>query len=297
MELQQLKYFKTVAEIEKISAAAEALFISAPALSASISRLEKELGMKLFDRTNNQIKLNKQGEIFLRYVNQIFTTLDCARFELRQSMMPKKHHLSIATTTSNMWSDLIAAFSLEYPYFTLSTTNLHHFQVAQDDCPAQYSFIFAEERDLPHGYASEMDSIVLFDDYPVAMVSPNHPLADYPSLDMHQLEHETIFYPSSDLAMYERLKRMFEEHNVTMPYGNTFPYLIYRRMAQDGMGISFTSHHISTMEPPTALRYIPIQDAHPWQFRLYWRKQKPLTADETLFKDFTERFYHNNACK
>ena len=42
MELLQLKYFKTVAEIEKISAAAEALYISAPALSTSISRLEKE---------------------------------------------------------------------------------------------------------------------------------------------------------------------------------------------------------------------------------------------------------------
>ena len=45
MELQQLKYFKTVATIGKISDAAEALFISAPALSTSISRLEKELGI------------------------------------------------------------------------------------------------------------------------------------------------------------------------------------------------------------------------------------------------------------
>ena len=45
MELMQLKYFKTVAEIGKISDAAQALFISAPALSTSISRLEKELGI------------------------------------------------------------------------------------------------------------------------------------------------------------------------------------------------------------------------------------------------------------
>ena len=44
MELLQLKYFKTVAETQKISAAAQALFVSAPALSTAISRLEKELG-------------------------------------------------------------------------------------------------------------------------------------------------------------------------------------------------------------------------------------------------------------
>ena len=79
MELQQLKYFKTVATMGKISDAAEALFISAPALSTSISRLEKELGVALFDRTNNRIALNPQGQIFLKYTNQIFATIDsCA---------------------------------------------------------------------------------------------------------------------------------------------------------------------------------------------------------------------------
>ena len=61
MELQQLKYFKTVAEVGKIAAAADALFISAPALSTAVSRLEKELGIPLFDRTNNSIRLNRQG--------------------------------------------------------------------------------------------------------------------------------------------------------------------------------------------------------------------------------------------
>ena len=73
MELQQLKYFKTVAETGKISDAAQMLFVSAPALSTSISRLEKELGVQLFDRTNNRIILNQQGQILLRYVNQIFS--------------------------------------------------------------------------------------------------------------------------------------------------------------------------------------------------------------------------------
>ena len=79
MELRQLQYFKTVAEMGKISDAAQALFISAPALSTSISRLEKELGMPLFDRTGNKITLNQQGQIFLRYVNQIFSNLSWKR--------------------------------------------------------------------------------------------------------------------------------------------------------------------------------------------------------------------------
>ena len=78
MELQQLKYFKVVAEKGKISDAAQALFLSTPALSTSISRLEKELGVQLFDRTNNRIILNRQGQIFLRYVNEVLADLDGA---------------------------------------------------------------------------------------------------------------------------------------------------------------------------------------------------------------------------
>lgn len=66
MELLQLKYFKKVAEVGKICDAAEALFISAPALSAAVSRLEKDLGMPLFDRGNNRITLNQQEKIFLQ---------------------------------------------------------------------------------------------------------------------------------------------------------------------------------------------------------------------------------------
>jgi DNA-binding transcriptional LysR family regulator len=67
MELQQLKYFKAVAHFGMIADAAQSLFISAPALSTSISRLEKELGVKLFDRTGNRITLNPQGQIFLKH--------------------------------------------------------------------------------------------------------------------------------------------------------------------------------------------------------------------------------------
>jgi len=63
MELQQLKYFKAVADAGKISDAAKALFISPPALSATISRLERELGVKLFDRSNNRIAINQHGQL------------------------------------------------------------------------------------------------------------------------------------------------------------------------------------------------------------------------------------------
>ena len=49
MELLQLYYFKVLAEREHLTRTAESLMIAAPSLSATISRLENELGVKLFD--------------------------------------------------------------------------------------------------------------------------------------------------------------------------------------------------------------------------------------------------------
>ena len=156
----------------------------------------------------------------------------------------------------------------------------------------QYSFLLAAQTDVPQAYAAELDSMVLFEDRLVAMINSSHPLASKSSLTVQELVNETLFFPSPDLAMYERISRMFEENDQTMPYGNTFPYLIYRRMAQDGMGISFTTERIGSLEPPTTLRYLPIENTQPLSLRLYWRRQKPLTADEQAFRAFVERFYH-----
>ena len=68
MELLQLKYFKTVAEVGKISAAAEQLFISAPALSTAISRLEKELGIELADMIHYIVAIAAINDIDLSHI-------------------------------------------------------------------------------------------------------------------------------------------------------------------------------------------------------------------------------------
>lgn len=294
MELLQLKYFKMVAELGKISAAAEALYISAPALSTSISRLEKELGVQLFDRYAKRIEINRQGEIFLRYVNQVFDSLECAKTELWQSTLQQKRHIWIATTTSNLWMDLITEFSLVNPQYTLSCTNLNPSKPSMGYLSAQYAFLLAAEEDIPPASLDELDHILLFEDRPTVMVHPDHPFAQRASVDIHELASQTLFLPMQGTAQYERLVNMFEANKVAFPNATSCSYQFYRNIVEEQMGIAFSTERVGWIDR-SKIRYIPIDNiCSPWKMKLYWRNNRPLTQDEEAFRAFAQAFYADN---
>lgn len=291
MELQQLKYFKAVAEIGKISDAAESLFISAPALSTSISRLEKELGFTLFDRTNNKIVLNQQGQIFLKYVNRMFSTLDSAMQEIQQSLIRQTAHISIVCTSGNLWVNLITAFTSEYPKFTLSCASTSLKELTEIGLFPQHSFLFAAENEIPPTYVNELDSIQLFEVSPAVMLHKDHPLAMNTSIDLRQLSDEKIFMPAPGFALYERIMQLFDLYGLAMPADNSYSLLARQQMVKQNLGISFSSIYPGCSSF-LALRGIPLEDPFgPWSARLYWRKNKALTKDEKVFRDFVEAFY------
>ncbi len=71
MELRQLIYFMAIVEHQTMHAASEALLISQPALSRSLSNLEDELGLQLFDHEKKRLVLNENGEMVLPYIKRI----------------------------------------------------------------------------------------------------------------------------------------------------------------------------------------------------------------------------------
>ena len=292
MELLQLKYFKTVAEIGKISAAAEALYISAPALSTSISRLEKELGVQLFDRYAKRIALNAQGELFLRYVNQMFDALQCGKKELMRSAIQQRKHIWIATTTSTLWMDLITEFSQAFPQYTLSCTNLSFAKISMGFLSAQYAFILAAEEDLPASSADELRSLLLFEDRPAVMVHPDHPLATRTSVEIGELAQQNLILPMHGTAQYERFVKLFDANSVAFPNATSCSYLYYRYLVEEQMGIGFSTEHAGHNDRSN-IRYIPIDNiCPPWKMKLYWHN-RPLTEDESAFCTFARKFYHS----
>ena len=81
---QNLNYYKafyTVAKYRNISKAADALYISQPAISKSLSRLEENLGCSLFHRTSRGVTLTPEGTILYERVREAFQSLVSVSFE------------------------------------------------------------------------------------------------------------------------------------------------------------------------------------------------------------------------
>lgn len=84
MTLNQLYYFQVVAKYQHFRLAATELNISQPSLSCSISNLEEELNILLFERRGRSVSLTKYGQIFLEHVNKILFDIQCAQDQMKK---------------------------------------------------------------------------------------------------------------------------------------------------------------------------------------------------------------------
>ncbi|MBA2941115.1 LysR family transcriptional regulator [Paenibacillus sp. CGMCC 1.16610] len=89
MELTQLEYFLKVARIEHLTKAAEALSVTQPALSHSISKLEAELGVPLFERKGRNLQINRYGTMFAKRVEKILQEVERGKQEIEECSNPE----------------------------------------------------------------------------------------------------------------------------------------------------------------------------------------------------------------
>ena len=88
MTLQQINCFTVLSEVLHYTKAANLLFISQPSLSYTISQMEKELGVALFEKMGKNVKLTKYGEAFLPHAKESLAALERGRESIRRLEQP-----------------------------------------------------------------------------------------------------------------------------------------------------------------------------------------------------------------
>jgi DNA-binding transcriptional LysR family regulator len=100
MENFRLKVFRTVAEKQSFRQAAEALYLTQPAVTMQVKALEDDVGLQLFDRSCKTIQLTDAGVRLLQYAQKISALSSAARHDLALLKGPDSAELKIGVTTT-----------------------------------------------------------------------------------------------------------------------------------------------------------------------------------------------------
>ncbi|MCX4821460.1 LysR family transcriptional regulator [Streptomyces sp. NBC_01142] len=193
MELQQMRYVVAVAETNSFTRAAERCLVVQSALSHQIARLERELGARLFERTSRRVRLTPAGEAFLPAARQCLDAAERAAAEVAAAVGEVRGRLAVGLIPTVAAVDIPGAlrdFRQQYPHVRISLR-----VGASEDLVEQVkqgaidvAFLGLPTTARPQGVAAHE----LARDRLVAVVAPDHPLADEPAVDLRRLSSEVF---------------------------------------------------------------------------------------------------------
>ena len=150
MEILQLRYFFDSAKNENFTKTAEKYKVPTTSVSASVRRLEKELGCELFHRSSNRIVLNDNGRRLERSLEIVFEELDNALDSLRSVSTDTREIKMLVRAMRGRITDHIIAYKTKHPHVSFKT--VFDFDDASFE---DYDIIIDEKTDKYRGYECE----------------------------------------------------------------------------------------------------------------------------------------------
>ena len=121
MEILQLRYFFESAKTENFAQTAQKFMVPTTSVSASIKRLEQEIGCKLFDRSANRVILNENGKRLQKTLWTVFTELDSTIGDLAAQTGDNREIRLLVRSMRRKVTDLIVAFNRRQPHVAFNT--------------------------------------------------------------------------------------------------------------------------------------------------------------------------------
>lgn len=288
MNLKQLQYFKTIAELEHYTRAAEKLYVSQSTLSHAIQELETELNVKLFTRNGRNVKLTKYGELFLPHVKKTLESLETGISTLQEYINPNSGTVTLSgfPSLAQFLPDLIVRY--------LSETNRVgvRFQFSQDSFYVIQDHLLSGKIDL--AFATWIDDPrvehVKLGTHPLVLLVPfAHRLARRESASLKELDQESFIDFDSTSQLHYQNREMFESLNIHPNILVETPQdIVMYGLVAANHGVAITPYPLGGA--PYNIKILPISDNIPQRdLYLMWCKDRYIPPAAEYFRDFIIR--------
>lgn len=216
MNLSQLYYFQKLADLGSFSKTAKELYITQPALSNSIGKLEKELGVILFERGASGVHLTDEGVEFSRHISTALSEIDRAV----EAMHSRSGHFGIirVATTDSVQRDHLPTFLTAFQQenripvdFDIAVTTTQESILGLRS--GKYDIAFCSA--LPF---DDIECIPFLNQNLVCGVNVEHPLAQRDSVSIQDLlayQDRLISYQPSSLVLNRLIKKALSEYGLS----------------------------------------------------------------------------------
>lgn len=156
MDFRELTYITAVAEEHSVTEAAKRLYISQPSLSYIISKVEQDLGVKLFDRKTNPLSLTYAGEVYVERAKEILRIRDNMRRELTDIGHGRKGRINLGIPNERagyMLARVMPEYRKQYPNIEIRLEESRSAEIIRNLMSDKIGFCVlpGDKSDLPPG--------------------------------------------------------------------------------------------------------------------------------------------------
>lgn len=293
MDLLQMEYFACVANSDTMLQAAETMNVSQSTLSMSIKRLEKELGVELFERVGRRLRLTPAGKRFLDGSTKILDDTDALKRSMMNSGLERSRTIILGTDAVDFSMESIALYTELSPDASFNPIRYDHKTVRSKLLTRQIDFAVT----LNPLRDASVDSVLLLSEPMLLLCGTNNRHTGAASVSIRDLEGETFILPQIGTA----LRALFESY---LSLAGVHPGLVIEvadeealsSMASKDLGITFIPRsnccYMRTLSS-RPLFYVPITESFCYR-NVYLSRIKggSLSPIHKEFYDFLITFAH-----
>ena len=290
MELRQIRYVLTVARYHSFFRAAEALFVSQPAISQQIQALEAELETRLFARDTHGVSLTREGERFCAAAEGILEQVARLEAQFKGDAQQKRQRLNVGVfvfyRTAGL-SSAISSFLDQHPDALGCIRIVENYQA--------YELLSSGELDMAIIKVNVRNSAeegiaydVLRREPLMALMSRRNPCAVQTSVTIEELSRMKLLTGADNSHYYNDMQQLFQRRNSRPDVGfmNTTDVELMVEMVEQDRGYLFVTGDTGAALTGDKVAAVPLAPREEMLTVLAYRAKKPLTGLQESFRRY-----------
>ena len=284
MELRQLEYFQMASRLKNITRAAERLNVSQPNITVAIKKLESELGIQLFDRSQKQLSLTPEGRVFLSRIEIALRTIQDAVLEVNDYKQLQKGTIKIGIPPMigcSLFPRIFTSFQKKH--------SLLDIYLYEEGSMAIRNYLERDELDfgivILQEASQNLQCLPMMSCHPVVCLPDNHLFAAKKSLTLQDL-HNTdmiLLKEGSFLRHYllQKCKGNAVSPNIVLESNQVETI---KGLIKGGIGIGFLLDF--NVDNTPGIKTLPLEGIPPFEIGLAWKKDRYVSNAAQAFIDY-----------